>query len=180
MRERGMSTMGAVLLAGLAGVMTAIVITDWMIIDVQVPEPNPIHIKVPFPLVVADLATSFVPDEALEDARVPAEVGANRELILEAVSTLLEAPDAALVKVETPDERVEIAKRGDNLEIAVDADDARVRCTIPLNGVLQALERWDWETVDPDLIFDTLAKADNGPLVTVEADDGTRVAINLW
>lgn len=180
MRQRGMSTIGGVLLAGLAGIMTAVAITDWMIVDVQITDPDPMHIKVPFPLFVADVAASFVPDEAIEEARVPPEVTANRELILSAVSTLLEAPDAALVKVETTTERVEISKQGDNLWIAVDADDATVRCTIPLDGVLVALERWDWETFDPDLIFDTLAKADNGPLVTVEADDGTRVAINLW
>ena len=92
----------------------------------------------------------------------------------------LDAPDTALVKVSAPDVLVEISKLGDNLRIAVDADDAIVRCTVPLDGVLYALEKWDWETFDPDLIFDTLGKADNGPLVTVEVDDGTKVAVNLW
>ena len=86
-------------------------------------------------------------------------------LILAAVTSLLEAPDSALVKVDAPDALVEISKLGDNIRVAVDADDAKVRCTIPLDGVLHALERWDWKTFDPDLIFDTLGKADNGPQV---------------
>lgn len=180
LRQRGMSTFGGVLLAGLAGIMTAAAVTDWMIVDVRVPEPDNVHIKVPFPLFIADVASGFVPREVLEDAEIPPEIRENRELILAAVETLLDAPDAALVKVTAPDALVEIAKAGDNLTLAVDADDAVVRCTIPLDGVLHALERWDWETIDPDLIFDTLGKADNGPLVTVDVDDGTRVAINLW
>jgi hypothetical protein len=175
-----MSTLGGVLLAGLAGLVTAVAITDWMVINVEVADPDPMHIVVPFPLVIADFATNFVPEEALEETRVPPEVRANRELILTTIRELLEAPDTALVAVSTPDERIEIAKRGDNLVVAVDADDAKVSCTLPLDGVLYALERWDWETIDPELVFDTLGKADNGPLVLVEDEDGTKVAINLW
>lgn len=178
--QRGMSTLGGILLAGLAGVVAAVAITDWAVVDVQVADPDPMHIMVPFPLFLANAATSFIPADALEDAKVPPELAANRELILSAVRSLLEAPDTAMVKVSTPDERVDVSKIGDNLVIAVDADDATVRCTVPLDGVLYALERWDWQTFDPGLIFDVLGKADNGSLVRVEADDGTKVAINLW
>ena len=92
MRERGMSTFGAILLAALAGTLTAVAITDWMIVDVHVADPDPIHIKVPFPLFIADVATSFVPDEALEDVEIPPEVRENREHIMAAVTSLLEAP----------------------------------------------------------------------------------------
>jgi len=180
MRERGISTIGGILLAGLAGMLTAVAITDWMVVDVRIADPNPMHIKVPFPLFIADVASSFIPDDALEVEEFPPEIAANKELIMAAVTSLLEAPDSALVKVSTPDEQVEISKIGDNITVAVDADDATVRCTIPLDGVLYALEKWDWESFDPDLIFDTLGKADNGPLVTVEVDDGTKVAVNLW
>ena len=180
MRERGISTIGGILLAGLAGILTAVAITDWVVVDVQIADPDPMHIKVPFPLFIADVASSFIPDEILNETEVPPEMAANKELILAAVTSLLDAPDTALVKVSAPDVLVEISKLGDNLRIAVDADDAIVRCTVPLDGVLYALEKWDWETFDPDLIFDTLGKADNGPLVTVEVDDGTKVAVNLW
>ena len=180
MRERGISTIGGILLAGLAGMLTAVAITDWMVVDVQIVDPDPMHIRVPFPLFIADIASTFIPDDAMDETEVPPELAANKELIMAAVTSLLDAPDSALVKVSAPDALVEISKLGDNLRIAVDADDATVRCTIPLDGVLYALEQWDWKTFDPDLIFDTLGRADNGPLVTVEVDDGTKVAINLW
>lgn len=179
-RERGISTIGGILLAGLAGMFTAVAITDWMVVDVHIVDQGSMHIKVPFPLFVADVATSFIPSDAFEVEDFPPEIAENKELILAAVTSLLEAPDSALVKVSAPDALVEISKLGDNIQIAVDADDATVRCTVPLDGVLYALEKWDWKTFDPDLIFDTLGKADNGPLVTVEIDDGTKVAVNLW
>jgi hypothetical protein len=45
---------------------------------------------------------------------------------------------------------------------------------------LEALEDWDWETVDPQMFFDVLHAAENGDLVTVATDDGVRVAIKMW
>lgn len=187
--QRGMSTFGAVLLAGTAGLLTATLMMDWMVVDVHVVDvaahdgievSSPIHVKIPFPLVIADIATGFIPQEALAEARVPPEATAQRELVLAAVRALAESPDAALVKVRTEDANVDIVKDGDTLRIAVDADDAVVRCNIPIDGVLEALERWDWETADPQLLFDVLRAAENGELVTVATDDGVRVAIKMW
>ena len=69
--QRGMSTIGAVLLAATAGLLTATLMMDWMIVDVHVVDVSghddihadlPVHIKVPFPLVIADIATGFIPD----------------------------------------------------------------------------------------------------------------------
>ena len=69
--QRGMSTLGAVLLAGTAGLLTATLMMDWMVVDVHVVEDDtPIHIKVPFPLVMADIAAGFIPDELLEEAEI--------------------------------------------------------------------------------------------------------------
>lgn len=179
-RERGISTFGGVLLAALAGLLTATLLMDWMVVDVHVVEDTPVHVKVPFPLLIADAAASFIPDEVLEETRVPPELKAQRELVLTAVRALLESPDASFVKVDTEDAKVDINKTGDNLLIAVDADDATVRCTIPIDGVLEALEDWDWETFDPALVLDVLHAADNGNLVTVATDDGVHVAIKMW
>jgi len=187
-RQRGMSTLGAVLLAGVSGLLTATLLVDWVVVDVHVNDISdhgsdvntPLHIKVPFPLLVADLATGLIPRDAFEEAQVPPEARAQRELVLATVRALLDTPDTMLVKVRTEDADVDIEKEGDNLVIAVDADDAVVRCTIPIDGVLAALEDWDWETFDPDLIFDVLHAADNGNLVTVETEDGVRVAVKMW
>jgi hypothetical protein len=97
-----------------------------------------------------------------------------------ALQSLADAPDATFVEVDADDAQVNISKKGKELLVSVDADDARVRCTIPVDGILEALESWDWETADPDLIFDILGSASMGELVTVEVDDGTRVAIKMW
>jgi hypothetical protein len=187
--QRGMSTFGAVLLAGTAGLLTATLMMDWVVVDVHVVDvgPNddieltsPVHVKVPFPLIIADIASGFIPDEALEDAEIPPEVTAQKELVLASVRALLDSPDATLVKVRTEDANVDIVKEGDTLRIAVDADDAVVHCNIPIDGVLKALERWDWKTADPQMIFDVLHAAENGELVTVATDDGVRVAVKMW
>lgn len=180
MRERGVSTVGAIVLTGLAGMLATLLAMDWMLVDVQVPEPDAVRIRVPFPLVAGRLAAAAIPDEAMQSAEVPAELRQQRETVLAALRSLADAPDATLVSVTAPDARVEIAKAGDTLRIAVDADDATVRCTVPLVGVLEALESWDWQTFDPGMIFDVLGAAPNGDLVRVEVDDGTKVAIRMW
>jgi len=187
--QRGMSTFGAVLLAGTAGLLTATLMMDWMVVDVHVVDVSesddihadvPLHIKVPFPLLIADIATGFIPDEAFEDAQIPPEARVHKELVLETIRALLDTPDAELVKVRTEDANVDIFKDGDTLRIAVDADDAVVRCNVPIDGILEALEDWDWETVDPQMAFDILRAAENGDLVTVATEDGVRVSIKMW
>jgi hypothetical protein len=169
-----------VLLAGTAGLLTATLLMDWMVVDVHVVDETPVHIKVPFPLIVADMATGLIPEEALQEAKIPPEARAQKELVLAAVRALADSPDAQLVKVRTEDASVDVIKDGDTLRIAVDADDAVVRCNIPIEGVAEALERWDWETADPQMLFDILHAAENGELVTVATNDGVRVAIKMW
>ena len=122
----------------------------------------------------------WLDEEALREARIPPEARAQKELVLAAVRALADCPDAQLVKVRTEDASVDIIKDGDTLRIAVDADDAVVRCNIPIDGVAEALEQWDWETADPKMLFDVLRAAENGELVTVATDDGVRVAITMW
>ena len=87
--QRGMSTFGAVLLAGTAGLLTATLMMDWMVVDVHVVDVSenddlqvdaPLHIRVPFPLVIADIATGFIPDEALQEARIPPEARLYKDL----------------------------------------------------------------------------------------------------
>lgn len=179
MRQRGMSTVPAVVLAAFAGLVTAVFMADWMIVDVETPAPESLHLTLPVPLVLADVALAFVPDEAFEDAELPPEVGAQRELVLAALESLLEVPDFTLVEVHDGDTHVVIDKVGDDLRLAVDDHDAVVRGTLPLDGLADALERWDWQTVDPGLFLDVLHEAGNGNLITVEAD-GAKVALNMW
>jgi hypothetical protein len=178
MRQRGISTVPAIIVTGLAALVASVLMMDWMIVDVETTGPDAVHVKVPLPLLIADVATNFIPDEAFADATIPPEVTEQREAVIRALSTLLEIPDTTLVEVEEPDTHVLISKEGDDLKISVDADDAMVRCSLPLDGIAEALERWDWKTVDPEIIFDILGAA-HGNLLTVEAEDA-KVVINMW
>jgi hypothetical protein len=179
MRERGVSTVGAVILSSLAALLAAAALSDWIVVDVQTFGPDSVHVVVPMPLVVGHFAAAAVPDDAFEDAVMPPELTANREHILAALRSLVDAPDAVLVEVRADDAHVLVAKEGDVLSVAVDADDATVRCTVPLTGVVDALEDWDWRTVDPAMLFDILGDAPSGDLVRVDADDA-RVAVRIW
>jgi hypothetical protein len=179
MRQRGVSTVGAVVLAALAGVVTAAALSDWVVVDVETLGPDSMHIVVPVPLMVGRIAAAAVPDEALEDAVMPPEVTARREQIVAAVRSLADTPDATFVEVHDGDDHVVISKVGGLLKVAVDSDDARVRCTLPIDAIADALEEWDWQTVDPGLAFDILGAVPSGELLTVEAEDA-RVAIRMW
>ncbi len=179
-RQRGISTLGSILLAAVAGLGAATVLMDWVIVDVQTPDPEAIHFKVPFPLVIADIAVAFIPDDVTQDMEVPPEVRAQREVVMAALSSLIDAPDGALVEVTTPDETVSIVKKGGNLEVDVNAEDAVVHCSVPLDGIYKSLERWDWEVFEPKMVLTALHHTSPGVLVDVHADDGTKVKITKW
>jgi len=179
MREHGISTVGTVALAAIAGLFTAAVLSDWMVVRVETPGPDAVNVTVPFPLIVPKMAANFIPDDVFHDAVVPSEVRQQRDAVMAAVRSLAESPDATFVKVRSEDAHVTVNKKGNELVVAVDADGAVVNCTVPLKGVVKALERWDWQTFDPDLMFNVLGAAGNGNLLTVDAD-GTHVSITMW
>lgn len=176
MRQRGMSTVGAVLLAAVAGVGAAVALADWVVVDVTTTGEDAVHLVVPFPLILGHMATAAIPDDALEDTRIPPEVAAHRDEIITALRTLVDAGDATLVEVHDGDTNVTISIRGDELLLLVDEDDAKVTCKVPLAGIADALEDWDWQTFDPGMVFDALGDATSGDLLLVEADDA-RVSI---
>lgn len=177
MRERGLSTIPAVLLAAAAGMVASLLLMDWVIVDVDTAETG--RFVVPCPLVVPRVAAAFVPDDAFEGVEIPNEVREHRERVLAAVQALLEAPDATLVRVQDPEVHVEITKKGSLLDIAVDSEEAVVRCSIPIDGVYEALDEWDWRSIDPDLVFDVLDRAPGGTLVSVKSEEAN-VKVRLW
>jgi hypothetical protein len=179
MRQRGASTVGAVLLAAAAGMVTAAALADWMVVDVQTRGEDAVHLVIPFPLLLGDIAAAFVPEEALAEAEIPPEARAQREVALAALRSLTEIPDTTLVVVDDGNDHVEIRKEGADLLIRVEADDATVRCAIPIEGVLEALEDWDWQRADPKMLLDILHEARSGEMLYVAADDA-RVTIKMW
>ncbi len=180
-RQRGIGTVPAVLIAAGLGMVTAVFLMDWMVVDVRTTGEDAVHLVLPLPLAAGRVAAAMVPQEAVEDVRIPPEVEAYRGQVVAALDTLRSLPDGTeLVRVEEPGTLVVIAVEDEALRLAVDDHGTTVRCTLPLAGLQRALEEWDGQTFEPGLIFDVLAAAPNGDLVRVEEPDGTRVAISMW
>lgn len=180
MRQRGVSTLVTIALAALAGLTTAALLADWAVVRVRTPAPDAHHLMIPFPLVLGDVATAFLPDNLGEEAQLPPELKEQKTAILKALDALLDAEDSELVRVDSDEARVRLGIKGRELHIDVDAPDAKVFCRIPLKGLRKALEDWDFEKIEPGLILKTLHSARSGPLVKVDAEDGTYVEISTW
>lgn len=179
MRERGTSTVAVVVAAAAAGLLAAALFTNWMVLDVHTTGPDAVNIKLPVPLPLIRTAAAFVPSDSMPPLDIPPEVTANRETILQALRELRDAPDVTMVRVRTDDANVVIEKKDSTLIVDVQAPDAKVQCRVPLDGIVEALEKWDWKTCSPQLALRVLAKAKHGPLVTVDSEDA-RVAIKMW
>ena len=178
--QRGISTLGSVLLAAVAGLGAGTILMDWVIVDVQTPQPEVIHIKAPLPLVLADIALAFIPDDAMQDMVVPREVRNQRDTVMAALAGLIDAPDGVLVEVTTPDETVNIENRGRKLIIDVETEDTVVHCSFPLAGIQKSLGDWNWEAFEPRMVLTALHHTSPGVLVDVAVDDGTKVKITKW
>lgn len=177
-RQRGFSNTATILLALLAALLVAPLFMTWVVVDVQTYDEDAVNLKLPIPLALARIGLAFAPDHEIRQP-VPADFTAQREHVLAMLRDLESCPDTELVSVDAPDARVRIVKKGDLLQLDVDADDAVVHGAIPVDAVLRALERWDWETFDPKLALDIVAAAGHGELLSVEAEDAT-VKIRVW
>lgn len=179
MNRRAISTIAVVISAAAAGLLAAALFTSWIVVDVRTTGTDAVNLKLPVPLPLVRAATAFIPKEKLGTVKLPPELKENRELILRSLRALLEAPDGALVRVSSDEAKVLIEKKDRTLHVHVEAEDGRVHCAIPIKGVIKALERWDWEHVDPRLATRILASARRGPLVTVDQPDA-HVAVSVW
>jgi len=177
-RQRGFSNTATVLLALLAAMLVAPLLMTWVVVDVRTYDEDAVNIKLPIPLALARVGLAFAPREEI-CRLVPPEVTAQREHVLAVLRDLEGCPDTDLVSVDAPDARVRIAKQGALLQLHVDADDAVVHGAIPVASVLRVLERWDWQTFEPDLALDLVAAAGHGELLSVDAEDA-RVRIKIW
>lgn len=175
---RGMSTVGTVLLAGVAALFVASFLTRWLVVDVRPEGATGPHLIVPVPMQALQLAARAIPERELRE-RVPAEVTRQRAQVLEALQMLERAGDTTLVRVVSPEATVLIRTVGDRLELAVDDDETHVRGSLPLSRAREVLERWDWEVLHPGVAVDLLAAAGRGELLHVDAPDA-QVSIRVW
>lgn len=106
---------------------------DYVVVDVK-PDRDAPRIIVPVPLLAAEAALSFVPDQDI-DLRMDDEARRLLPVASALVSELRAMPDAEIVRAEDGDEEVSIAKRGESLEIRVASDRERLAVKVPLECV---------------------------------------------
>lgn len=108
-----------------------------VVVDVREGGPAGTHIVVPVPLVLAQTALMFVPEEK---ARLKMERAEQyMPLAREVLDALAQAPDAELVRVEEPGEQVVITKVGRHLRVTVHHHNDDVTVNVPLGLARAAL-----------------------------------------
>lgn len=108
-----------------------------VVVDVREGGPEGTHIVVPVPLVLAQAALAFVPEEKIRVKLDRAEK--YLPLAREVLDALAQGPDGELVRVEEPGEEVVITKEGDTLHVRVQDKDDDVTVNVPLRLVQAAV-----------------------------------------
>ena len=108
-----------------------------VVVDVREAGPAGTHIVVPVPLVLAQAALTFVPEQKVRMKLDRAEK--YLPLAREALEALAQSADGELVRVEEPGEEVVITKEGDTLHVRVHDEDDDVTVNVPLRLALAAV-----------------------------------------
>jgi hypothetical protein len=158
----------------LVGVLAS---SSCLVVDVKEGGPDGLHLVIPVPLALAQVALSFVPDE---HTRVPCpEAAEYLPLADSVVDELMSIPDTELVRVEEDDELVVISKVDDNLEIEVHGDHEEVSVRLPLVTVADVLASFDGETLEASEVVAALRGVSQTDLVHVR-DGDEEVKIWIW
>jgi hypothetical protein len=95
---------------------------------------------VPVPMVAADIALAFAPEEELQKVRM--ELEPYSDLVIAALDELADCPDVTFVEVESRDEHVVVRKEGGTLIIKVDeGENTKVRVKVPFRSVNRLVSR---------------------------------------
>jgi hypothetical protein len=108
-----------------------------VVVDVREGGPAGTHIVVPVPLVLAQAALAFVPEEKVRVKLERAEKFL--PLAREVLDAIAQGPDGELVRVEEPGEEVVITKDGDTLHVRVQDKDDDVTVNVPLQLAMAAV-----------------------------------------
>ena len=151
-----------------------------LVVDAREGGPDGMHIVVPVPLFLAQIALSFVPDE---HTRIPIHDQEAMEFIPMAearVAELEKMPDSELVRVEEEHELVTISKVGDVLEIEVyEGDREHVVVNMPISAVQEILASFDGETFEASEALAALRGISRTDLVHV-IDGDEEVKVWVW
>src|SRR5262245_23682894 len=120
---------------------TLLGITGVALVDVR-ESPDGHHLTIPVPLMIAQAALTFAPDEA---KYIQCPQFARYQKVAATILVELEhAPDGVLVEAHDRGDSVLIRKEGDVLRINVDeASGETVECNLPLRSAIKAVESYD-------------------------------------
>jgi hypothetical protein len=103
--------------------------TGVVIIDVQSKDG---HVFLPIPLLLVNTALNFAP--IADQVNLPDELDTHSDLIQAAADELLHCPDGPFVEVNSPHDKVLIAKKGANIVVDVKSREEKVYVQIPIKA----------------------------------------------
>lgn len=168
---------GMVLAAVPLSLLALVAGTGVVVVDVREKGPDGHHIILPVPLVLAQVAASFVPEgkERLDLGEARRYLPVAEEML----KALAECPDGELVRVEERDQRVLVTKVGATLHVTVHEKDQDVDVTVPLAMAGTILHEAGHGSLRPR----DLVAALRGARLTTVADvrDGDQhVRVTVW
>jgi 3-dehydroquinate synthase class II len=168
---------GVVLAAIPMALLALVAGTGLVVVDVREGGPSGHHLIVPVPLVLAQAASAFVPRHEMR-----VNLGeASRYLPVadEMMKALADGPDGELVHVEERDEKVRIAKVGQNLVVKVTRPGEDVSVTVPISMVKAVLADMKDGELTPSTIVGALREARFTALADVRNGD-EHVRVTVW
>lgn len=152
-------------------------VTGVVLVDVKEGQPDGTHIVVPVPLILAQTAMTFAPDEA-KYVDCP-QFARYQKVALTVLDELEQAPDGVLVEARDGAESVIIRKEGKLLRINVeDGGGESVECNLPIRSARRAVEAYDGHGFPTKAAFWALRRAPRGTLVHVK-DSHDEITIRL-
>jgi hypothetical protein len=148
-------------------------VTGVVLVDVQ--EADGFHIAIPVPLLLAQTALRFAPEEARYIDMPEAEP--YLPIARKVMQELKDAPDFTLVEVNERDEHVLVRKVGDDLLVEVEErGNEMVSCRIPIKGVDKVLRSYDGRGFHTKSALAALRSASRGDIVhVVDGEDRVRI-----
>ena len=166
----------AMLVSGGVMLMTG---SQWLLVKVDTTGEDEVHLMVPVPVDLVRTAAIFMPEEC-QDIKLSAEEMPFRPENLDKLArALAEAPDGIYVNVESPREKVRIAKSGDKFEIHVVTPEEKVSVVLPVDFIQDCLRSVEGDRVKPERILDSLAKLRHTKVVDVDTPDA-KVVVYSW
>jgi hypothetical protein len=170
-----MTPLKAILIAALATPLALAAMAKYVIVDVRDGGPEGTRVIVPVPIVLAQIAAKFAPQE-VRHLREP-KLAEHMPLLRVVARELQHMGDAELVRVEEKDETVSILKSGGNLVIEVAGPGEQVHVSFPVAALEQILENSDGDCLHPAAVLGALREISGDLVHVVNGDDEVRISV---